>query len=139
MEIKQIINQIWQNKTIRVQIWNIISAAAALAIVYLTNLQNVVGDSFLVEIIILGTVITQQLLKWLNKQYFGDIGVTPDPEISVVSNFGIIDEPLDTGEPEHPVPQITAEAVQTAKRYHYHNPHFHKMTQHNLPPSTNTE
>lgn len=66
---------IWQNKIIRVQIWNVISAGITLVVAYLTNLQDKVSNEILVQILVLWTVIIQQGLKYLNTKYFDDVGV----------------------------------------------------------------
>jgi hypothetical protein len=93
--LKKILNAIWQNKVIRTQIRNVISATITLLLVYLTNLQDKVSNEALIQLIILGTVIIQQGLKYLNKLFFNDVGVeklpAPTPEIINASNF-------DTGE-----------------------------------------
>jgi uncharacterized BrkB/YihY/UPF0761 family membrane protein len=44
---------IWQNKIIRVQIWNVISAGITLVVAYLTNLQDKVSNEILVQILVL--------------------------------------------------------------------------------------
>lgn len=102
--LKNIWDTLWQSKPIRVQLWNIISVASTLLIAYLINLEDKVSSEVLVQILVLGTVVIQQGLKYLNTRFFWDVGVNkeekaelPEPAVEVINTSPFRTE-LDTGE-----------------------------------------